>query len=338
MPASSRTFSPRPSRHSRRVGVPVAAALELDPRVQVLGVLAHDHDVGLGEARAHALVGLAGPDAGEQVQLLAQQHVDRAKARTHRRGGRALDPHLVALDRVQRAVGEGRALLGVDVLAGGVLVPLELHAGGLQHAPRGVDQLRAGAVAGDQRHLVGHRAGPFGRAEESGREAGDAIQRAVGRGAGGYAASVAKGDDKDRLDREGAIEQLNRALTTQYRSVLQYTVAAGSATGFEHQALSDHLWALRRPSSPTCAAWSRRSSPWAGEPPPTWRPRASIRSGRSGRPGCWRASRRRSRRCKTRSPTPATPATPRPSNTAWSTSSCASRNSSTRLVRARGRP
>ena len=57
-------------------------------------------------------------------------------------------------------------------------------------------------------------------------------------------AIVAKGDDKDPLDREGAIEQLNLALTTQYRSVLQYTIAAGSATGFEHQGLSDHLWAF----------------------------------------------------------------------------------------------
>jgi bacterioferritin (cytochrome b1) len=55
---------------------------------------------------------------------------------------------------------------------------------------------------------------------------------------------VAKGDDKDPLDREGAIEQLNRALTTQYRSVLQYTVAAASATGFAHQGLSDHLWSF----------------------------------------------------------------------------------------------
>ena len=100
--------------------------LVLDAGVEVLGVLAHDHEVGLGEAGAHARVGLARPDACVQVELLAQQHVDRAKAGADRRGGRPLDADLRALDRVQRAVGERRTLGGVDVLAGGLLVPLEL--------------------------------------------------------------------------------------------------------------------------------------------------------------------------------------------------------------------
>ena len=91
------------------------ALLELDAGVQVLGVLADDHDVRLGEARAHALVGLAGPDARVEVELLAQRHVDRAEAGADRRGGRALDREPVAADRVERAVGERRALLLVDV-------------------------------------------------------------------------------------------------------------------------------------------------------------------------------------------------------------------------------
>jgi bacterioferritin (cytochrome b1) len=53
---------------------------------------------------------------------------------------------------------------------------------------------------------------------------------------------MAPEQDKDPLDVDGAIERLNHALAFQYRSVLGYTVAAGSVTGFEHQGLADLLW------------------------------------------------------------------------------------------------
>jgi bacterioferritin (cytochrome b1) len=52
---------------------------------------------------------------------------------------------------------------------------------------------------------------------------------------------VAKGDDKDPLDAEGAVKQLNVALRGQYRSALQYMLTAGSATGFEYQGLAERL-------------------------------------------------------------------------------------------------
>ena len=52
---------------------------------------------------------------------------------------------------------------------------------------------------------------------------------------------MAKGEDKDPLDVEGAIKQLNVALSGQYRSVLQYTLAAASITGFEYQGVADRL-------------------------------------------------------------------------------------------------
>src|SRR3954468_18830954 len=48
--------------------------------------------------------------------------------------------------------------------------------------------------------------------------------------------------EKDPLDADAAIECLNHALAFQYRSVLGYTVAAGSVTGFEHQGVADLLW------------------------------------------------------------------------------------------------
>ena len=95
MPECSRSWMPSSSSMKRAqcLGV-LGVHLELDAGVEVLGVLADDHEVGLGEAGAHALVGLARPHAGVEVELLAQQHVDRAEAGAHRRGGRALDADL----------------------------------------------------------------------------------------------------------------------------------------------------------------------------------------------------------------------------------------------------
>jgi bacterioferritin (cytochrome b1) len=49
-------------------------------------------------------------------------------------------------------------------------------------------------------------------------------------------------EEKDPLDAGAAVERLNAALRLQYRSVLGYTVAAGSVTGFEHQGMADLLW------------------------------------------------------------------------------------------------
>jgi bacterioferritin len=49
-------------------------------------------------------------------------------------------------------------------------------------------------------------------------------------------------EEKDPLDVDAAVQRLNSALRLQYRSVLGYTVAAGSVTGFEHQGMADLLW------------------------------------------------------------------------------------------------
>jgi bacterioferritin (cytochrome b1) len=46
----------------------------------------------------------------------------------------------------------------------------------------------------------------------------------------------------ERLDTEAAIERLNAALSLQYRSALQYTLASGSIFGLEQLALGDRLW------------------------------------------------------------------------------------------------
>ncbi len=49
-------------------------------------------------------------------------------------------------------------------------------------------------------------------------------------------------EQEELLDEEGAVELLNRALTLQNRSVLQYTLSSGSLFGFEFQAFADRFW------------------------------------------------------------------------------------------------
>jgi bacterioferritin (cytochrome b1) len=48
-------------------------------------------------------------------------------------------------------------------------------------------------------------------------------------------------DEEEKLDEEGAVERLNKALALQYRSALQYSIVASSLTGIEAQALGPKL-------------------------------------------------------------------------------------------------
>ena len=48
-------------------------------------------------------------------------------------------------------------------------------------------------------------------------------------------------DEEERLDEELAIERLNEALVSQYRSALQYSIVAASLRGIEAQALGAKL-------------------------------------------------------------------------------------------------
>jgi bacterioferritin (cytochrome b1) len=53
---------------------------------------------------------------------------------------------------------------------------------------------------------------------------------------------MAEENEKDPLDVGTAIERLNAALRLQHRSLLGYTIAAGSVTGFQYQGLAELLW------------------------------------------------------------------------------------------------
>ena len=152
----------------------LGALLELDARVQVLGVLADDHEVDVVVARAHARVALARPDARVQVERLAQRDVDRAEARADGRRDRPLDRDRRAPDRVDHAVGQRvAAVRWGDVGAGLLDVPVELDTGRLEHPAGGFGELGPDAVARDQRHVMGQAVAP-----SSGRMSSDRPMKA----------------------------------------------------------------------------------------------------------------------------------------------------------------
>ena len=152
MPASRwRSVPPLASIHAISSLRVVRALLVLDAGVEVLGVLAHDHEVDVVEARADARVGLARAHLRVEVEALAQADVDRAEAAADRRRDRALERDPVAPDRVERLVGQRvAAVRRHHVLARLADVPVELDAGRLEHAARRLGELGAGAVAGDE--------------------------------------------------------------------------------------------------------------------------------------------------------------------------------------------
>ena len=83
------------------------------------------------------------------------------------------------------------------------------------------------------------------------------------------------------MDVEEQIECLNRALRLQHRSVLQYSLVAGSVIGLEYQAHADKMREHACRSSRTPRGWWRRSPPWAASRPPRWRRSASPDPGKA---------------------------------------------------------
>ena len=87
----------------------LTAGFPLDAGVDVLGVLAEDRhvdEVGLANRRRDTLEPAHRADAREQVQLLAQRHVERPDPATHGRREGSLDRDPVMPDRAESVPGE----------------------------------------------------------------------------------------------------------------------------------------------------------------------------------------------------------------------------------------
>src|SRR5258708_7784424 len=127
----------------RRIARPL---LELDAGVDVLGVLAHDHEVEVVAQVARALVSLDRAHERIQVELLAQGHVDASEPGTDWRRDRSFDRDFVLANGGKHRLRER----GAEFLDGGlarlVHIPIELDAGGFEHAHGRVADFRPDPV------------------------------------------------------------------------------------------------------------------------------------------------------------------------------------------------
>src|SRR5229473_6681705 len=137
------------------------AAFELEAGVDVLGVLAHDYEVEVVAKVARALVGLDWADEREQVELLAERHVDASKPTADRRRYRTFESDLVFANRGEHVLGKRRSEFGDRGFACLLDVPIELNTREFEDSDGGVADLGAHAVAGDESYRM-PQSGPTG--------------------------------------------------------------------------------------------------------------------------------------------------------------------------------
>src|SRR5438128_11858065 len=128
------------------------ALLELEPGVDVLGVLPDDDEVQVVAKVARALVRLHRPDERVEVERLPQGDVDAAKTAADRGRDRPLQRNFVLADRFEDVFGERCSEFRDRRLAGLLDVPFELNPGRLEDADGGVADLWTDAVPRDQRY------------------------------------------------------------------------------------------------------------------------------------------------------------------------------------------
>ena len=138
----------------------VSPGLVLDAGVDVLGVLAEDdhlHVLRRLDRRRHALEPAHRADAGIEIELLAERHVERAEAAADRRRQRPLDGHQMLVDGCQGLVGQPAVEPVLGLLAGEDLAPDDAPLvavrppdGRVEDVLRGAPDVRPGAVALDE--------------------------------------------------------------------------------------------------------------------------------------------------------------------------------------------
>jgi hypothetical protein len=146
---------PRPERAAL-----LAPALELDPLVEVLGVLPHDHEVDAVVAGGHPRERAGGTDGREQIEVLTERDVHATEPGADRRRDGALQRDPAVADRVQRALRQEGPVILEGGRAGGPLDPFEVDAGRVQHVARRGRHLRADPVPGHHHDPVRHRSRP----------------------------------------------------------------------------------------------------------------------------------------------------------------------------------
>ena len=134
------------------------AAFELDALIEVFGVLAHDDDVRGGMTDRDARQGTGGAHGGEEVELLAERDVDAPEPGSDRGRDGTLDGHPAVTDRLERLLGQQRAVALERACAGDRIDPFDVTVSGVEDQPCGSRDLRPDAVSGDDRDAMNHRA------------------------------------------------------------------------------------------------------------------------------------------------------------------------------------
>ncbi len=161
--ADSRAFPNFPSHlvpeECRQFGRLRSERLDLETRVDVLGVLAKDHHVdqfGAEHRRRDSGEPTHRPEADVEVEDPAQSHVQRSDAATDRRGQRALDADQMGAKCLDRLVGQPTPRLVERLLPGQDFLPRHLVAalgrGGVEHRFGRRPDVHADAVAFDERN------------------------------------------------------------------------------------------------------------------------------------------------------------------------------------------
>ena len=87
---------------------------------------------------------------------MPEEDVDGTEARADRGGDGRFDGDAVGFDRFDGAFGQGCAFGLHDIDTGGLDVPFDLSAGGVDTTAGGLSEFGACAVAGDECYAFGH--------------------------------------------------------------------------------------------------------------------------------------------------------------------------------------
>src|SRR5439155_5665616 len=101
--------------------------------------------------------GMHRPDAGIEIQGLAQTDVDRAEALAHGGGARSFESHAITPDQIQGCLGERVAVTVSCGQAGISLDPVDMGAGGLNNCLRCLRHFGPNAVAPNQYNRRRHK-------------------------------------------------------------------------------------------------------------------------------------------------------------------------------------
>src|SRR5208282_6038956 len=127
-----------------------------DAGIKPLGVFAHYNQIDARIASGNMRQVADRPEVGEKFEALAQFDIDAGEAAADGRGHRTLQSDTGALDRFAEFFGNVIVVRLKGFGAGGEAFPFEFDAGRFHHANRGLDDLGANAVAGNESYFVGH--------------------------------------------------------------------------------------------------------------------------------------------------------------------------------------